>query len=95
MEKIFQILEVDINATDAEIKKAYFAKIKEFPPDRNPEKFMEIRQAYDQLKDSVARAELKLTTPKPCNNMVDIIKDEKIEKKFVGAEQWLKILESK
>ncbi len=95
MDKIFQILDVDINAKDAEIKQAYYAKVKEFPPDKEPEKFMEIRQAYDQLKDPVTRAKLKLTTPRPCENMVDILRDEKIEKKFVGAEHWLKILESK
>jgi len=95
MEKIFNILGIGIDATDVEIKQAYYTKIKEFPPDRNPNKFMEISRAYGQLKDPVKRAKLKLDTPQPCSKIIDVLGEEKTEIMYVGAKDWLKILESK
>jgi len=34
---------------DAIIKKAYLKAVRQNPPDRNPERFREIRQAYEQI----------------------------------------------
>ena len=45
------ILGVGPNATDAEIRAAYLQKVKENPPDRAPDQFERIRDAYDLLRD--------------------------------------------
>ncbi len=48
----FEILKVPTDADDATIKKAYLARVREFPPERNPERFQVIRSAYETVRDS-------------------------------------------
>lgn len=56
----YKILDIPRDASDAEIKRAYFKKIREFPPEKEPEKFKEIRAAYEQIKSTTSRAEADL-----------------------------------
>ncbi|WP_010582034.1 J domain-containing protein [Schlesneria paludicola] len=58
----FTVLSVAPDASEAEIRARYLKLVKQYPPDREPEKFREIREAFDAAKDplSVAR---RLTTP--------------------------------
>lgn len=53
---LYSILELTPEATEKEIKAAYFKLVKKYPPDKNPEKFQEIRRAYETLRDPKARA---------------------------------------
>ncbi|MEK3879560.1 DnaJ domain-containing protein [Paenibacillus sp. FSL M7-0420] len=57
----YKLLGVRVNATQQSIKAAYVAKIKEFPPERYPEEFQNIRKAYDALRDPARRAEYDFT----------------------------------
>ncbi|MBT2293728.1 DnaJ domain-containing protein [Paenibacillus albidus] len=57
----YKILGVRSNARPASIKQAYIAKVKEFPPERYPEEFQNIRMAYDALRDPARRAEYDFT----------------------------------
>ena len=50
-------LGVASTAGDAEIRTRYLQLVREFPPDRAPEKFAEIRAAYDALRDPIAQLE--------------------------------------
>jgi len=63
----YRILEIDRRATDAEIKRAYFQLVRQFPPEKAPEKFQAIRAAYDQLRtpESKALVDLFLIQPPP------------------------------
>jgi preprotein translocase subunit Sec63 len=55
-----QVLGIGAEATDAEIRRAYFARVQEHPPERDPEGFKTMRAAYEQLRDPKARAVLFL-----------------------------------
>ena len=51
MNGYYEILGVSREASEAEIKKAYFKLIRKYSPESDPEMFQKIRQAYEQLKD--------------------------------------------
>lgn len=59
---LYDVLGVEPEATASEIKKAYYAKAREYHPDRNPSseaktRFQRIGQAYQVLSDDKARAD--------------------------------------
>jgi uncharacterized protein YchJ len=53
----YDLLELDKEASNREIKKAYFKQVRKNPPDQAPEKFKKIRAAYEILSDPVAKEE--------------------------------------
>lgn len=52
----YEVLGLERTASDADIKKAYFQKVREHPPERDPQMFKRIRAAYDALRTAEARA---------------------------------------
>jgi len=61
----YQVLAIARHASNDDIKKAYFAKVREFPPEREPAMFKRIRAAYDALRTPEARAATDLFLPRP------------------------------
>ncbi len=63
----YAVLGVARKADEAEIKRAYFRLVREYSPEREPEKFQEIRAAYEQLRTPEARSrtDLFLLQPPP------------------------------
>jgi len=57
MENPYEILGIDKSASTADVKKAYFNLIKQYTPEKHGDKFKEIRNAYEQLKDTKKRVE--------------------------------------
>ncbi len=53
----YAVLGIDPQATLDEIKRAYFALVREHPPERDAEGFKRIRAAYEQLRDPDKRLE--------------------------------------
>lgn len=51
MEDYYKILGLEQGASQKDIKKAYFALVRKYSPEEDPEKFREIREAYERLKD--------------------------------------------
>ena len=49
------LLDVATDADDAEIKRAYLQKVRDYPPDRDPERFQAIHDAYQSIKDQKCR----------------------------------------
>jgi curved DNA-binding protein CbpA len=64
MENPLEILEVE-TSTDADIRKAYLAKVKEFPPEKAPEEFRAISEAYELIKDESSRIRFTLFDQTP------------------------------
>ncbi|MEA3197598.1 MAG: hypothetical protein QOF32_1650 [Gammaproteobacteria bacterium] len=56
----FTVLGVTDEADDAEIRRRYLALVRDFPPDRAPERFQELRAAYDALSDERKRLQTTL-----------------------------------
>ena len=56
----FTVLGVDEDADDAEIRRRYLALVRDFPPDRAPDRFREYRAAYEALSDERKRLEMTL-----------------------------------
>jgi curved DNA-binding protein CbpA len=60
----FELLKVPESAGDEEIRAAYLARVREFPPERAPQQFQAIREAYDRIRTEKARiAHLYLDYP--------------------------------
>jgi DnaJ-class molecular chaperone len=56
----YEVLSVSPDATEEQIRQRYLALVREFPPEQEPKRFAEIRQAYDQLRDPVVSLERRL-----------------------------------
>jgi DnaJ-class molecular chaperone len=56
----YQILAVSEQATDADIKQAYLQRVKESPPDRDQQRFQQIQQAFETIKDQGSRLRYSL-----------------------------------
>ncbi len=56
----YKILGISRTADDATIRTRYLELVREFPPERAPDRFAEVRAAYDQLRDPVANLERRL-----------------------------------
>ena len=63
----YEILEVDRRSTDEEIKASYFVLVKKYSPEYHPDEFIEVRTAYDLLKEpaSKARVDVGILAPSP------------------------------
>lgn len=61
----YRVLGIDRRATEAEIKRAYFTNVRQFPPEQAPEKFQEIRAAYEKLRTAESKAQIDLFLIQP------------------------------
>jgi curved DNA-binding protein CbpA len=55
MPNAYETLGLSSNANEAEIRSRYLQLVREFPPDRAPERFAEIRAAFDELRNPIAQ----------------------------------------
>lgn len=46
----FLVLDVPLDASDADVRTAYQSLLRRFPPERQPEKFQIIQEAYQELR---------------------------------------------
>ncbi|MDO8685051.1 MAG: DnaJ domain-containing protein [Clostridiales bacterium] len=69
MKDYYKILDIPDDATSIEVKRSYFGLVRKFPPDRYPQEFMSIREAYEVLIDSNARKQYDSV-----DSMPDIVK---------------------
>ena len=71
----FDVLGLPRNASDAEIRAGYLKLVRQFPPDRAPERFAEIRAAYDELRDPIGRLETQILSLKSRDSLEAIQAD--------------------
>lgn len=56
----YAVLGIEHTASTEEVKKAYFALVRQHPPEKDPEAFKRIRAAYEQLRDPTQRQQTDL-----------------------------------
>jgi curved DNA-binding protein CbpA len=56
----YEVLDLPRSADEVATRRRYLELVRQFPPDRDPSRFAEIRAAYDQLRDPVRRLESQI-----------------------------------
>ncbi len=89
------LLGVPEEAGEEAIRAAYLAKVAQFPPDREPEQFEKIRDAYAALRDRRARSRNILRDGNPLPKLETLVDDLPVKRDFVGPKIWREALKSK
>jgi curved DNA-binding protein CbpA len=90
-----QVLGVAEDATDEQIRAAYLRKLRQFPPDRSPAEFEQVRDAYELLRDRRQRFRHFLLSVDPLAPLDAVFGSAASSRKFVGPEPWLAVLKEK
>src|SRR5437588_8255457 len=56
----YEILGLSPDSDDEAIRRRYLALVRQFPPERSPERFAAVRQAYESLRDLNTRLRYRL-----------------------------------
>lgn len=72
-----QILGVARGADEAEIRRRYLELVRLHSPEREPERFAEIRRAYDELRDPAERMRTQLFAPRSEESIGDLRREVK------------------
>src|ERR1700683_1959658 len=91
----FAVLGVGPQADNEEIRAAYLALVKQYPPDRSPEQFERVRDAYEALRDPRRRARYMLFSGDPDAPLAPLAGDGKPERNYVGPDAWIAVLKGR
>lgn len=90
-----EVLGVPPNAGEEEIRAAYLRKVKEYPPDRSPEEFEKIRDAFETLRDPRQRTRAMLLSTDPGAPLAALLEGRAPRRLFVGPQPWREVLKGK
>jgi len=89
-------LGIAATATDAQVRAAYLAKVTLHPPDRDPEQFERIRDAYQVMRDPRRLVLQIFQGPDPHASFTEVLDKEPTPKRrFVGPDLWMALLKEK
>jgi curved DNA-binding protein CbpA len=88
----YAVLGVSPDADDERIRAAYLVKLKQYPPDRSPAEFEQVRDAYDLLRDRRRRAQHTLFSVDPDAPLESLLVGMDNDRKFAGPGPWLAVL---
>jgi len=91
----YAVLGLEPGAGDEQIRAAYLARLKQFPPDRSPAEFERIRDAYDVLRDRRKRAQHTLFSVNPEVRLDSLLDGKHNDRRFVGPRPWLAVLKER
>jgi uncharacterized protein (DUF1786 family) len=90
-----EVLGVPAGASEEEIRAAYLSKVREFPPDRSPEEFERVRDAYDTLRDPRGRTKAMLLSTDFAAPLVSLLDGHKSRRIFAGPQPWREVLKNR
>jgi DnaJ-class molecular chaperone len=88
----FSVLEIEPCDDDEAIRAAYFGQVRRFPPDREPEQFRRVREAWEMIRDRDQRFALRVFGPKPYEDPVALIDLLPPVRRFAGPARWLAVI---
>ncbi len=68
----YEVMGIARDADDAAIRNRYLELVREFPPDRAPERFAIVRAAYDELRDPTRRLSAQIFEIATTDSLEDI-----------------------
>ncbi len=90
-----ELLGVEITAGLDELRAAYLNKVQQHPPDRDPELFERIRDAYEQLRNPDVRAAAVMRGPDPAAPLHQLLQGLNADRTFIGSQLWEQLLKEK
>jgi curved DNA-binding protein CbpA len=89
------VLGVAPNAGDEEIRAAYLRKVQEYPPDKAPDQFEMVRNAYEILRDPRKRTLAMLHASDPNAPLISMLDGRAARRLFAGPQPWREVLKAK
>ena len=89
------LLGVEAGAGEAAVRAAYLENVRLHPPDREPEAFERVRDAYAQLRDPRAKAQQILAGPDPMAPLTSMLDGLSKRRRFLGPAMWMTVLKEK
>ncbi len=84
-----RVLELSPAASSEEVRAAYLRFVRAHPPDRDPDAFERVRDAYETLRNPERRAALLLLADDPTAPLVSLLDEERERRLFIGPDPWL------
>lgn len=91
-EDLYERLGIARTASRDEVKRAYRALLRVYPPERAPEEFKRIREAYETLGDEHSRAEYDRMPSASIRNWIRLASEEMKAEAYPEAERYLKLI---
>ncbi len=90
----YKVLNVSLDDGDAVIRRRYLEAVRRFPPDRCPEDFRRVRDAYELIGDETSRLKFLLFDASQGETIGDLLTEEKCRTsaKRVGLASLLGVL---
>lgn len=89
------LMGVGDDASPQELHAAYLRLVRQHPPDRDPEQFESIRNAYDLLRNPRARAMQVISGPNPLAPLLELVSEAKSPLRHVSMDLWMAALKEK
>ena len=90
-----ELLGASTAASVEELRLAYLQKLQQYPPDRDPDMFEQIRDAYRQLQNPELRAEAVLLEGKGNKTLSQLLDGVPPIRRFAGSQIWTELLKEK
>ena len=72
IESAYKLLRVEKNASPEDVRKAYVRLVRRYPPEHFPEKFAQLREAYQQLTLSEDFVNITVNRIINCDELLDL-----------------------
>jgi curved DNA-binding protein CbpA len=73
MKDPFEQLGLPSDADEAQIRRRYLELVREYPPDRAPERFAELHAAYEAVRDPARRLEARILEIEAKTDSLEVI----------------------